>query len=99
MASTFADVVRHFKANVSKALSAETITKVCTALGYAWRERVLDPTVTMQVFLLQILHGNIACSAMARLAGLRFSAQAYCQARLRLPLELFALVLHRVCDA
>jgi DDE family transposase len=99
MAPTFTEILGQFKTNVAKVLSAQTINRISKALGHCWRERVLNPAVTMQVFLLQILHGNIACSAMPRLAGLGFSASAYCQARLRLPLELFALVLQRVCDA
>jgi hypothetical protein len=49
--------------------------------------------------LLQILHGNTACTALSRLAGLPFSAAAYCKARKRLPLELFEGLLERVCDA
>jgi hypothetical protein len=99
MAPNVTEILRRFKGNVAKILSAETINRICIALGHDWRERVLTSTVTLQVFLLQILHGNIACSAMARLAGLSFSAQAYCTARLRLPLDVFAVLLQRVCDA
>jgi hypothetical protein len=99
MAPNFTEILCRFKANVAKVLSAETINRICIALGHSWRERVLSPAVTLHVFLLQILHGNIACSAMARLAGLSFSAQAYCQARLNLPLAVFAFLLQRVCDA
>jgi hypothetical protein len=47
------------------------------------------------LFLLQILHGNTACSHLPHLAGLQFSAAAYCQARAKLPLRLFALLLER----
>jgi hypothetical protein len=36
---------------------------------------------------------------MARLAGVPFSAAAYCYARKRLPLALFEDLLQRVCDA
>jgi hypothetical protein len=99
MAPNFTEILFRFKANVAKVLSAETINRICIALGHSWRERVLSPAVTLQVFLLQILHGNTACSAMARLAGLSFSAQAYCQARLNLPLAVFAFLLQGVCDA
>jgi hypothetical protein len=54
---------------------------------------------TVHIFLLQILHGNTACSAMPRLAGLAFTAGAYCAARMRLPLALFEELLQHVCDA
>jgi hypothetical protein len=92
-------VLRHFKADVAKALSAATITKICGFLHYTWRERVLDPVTTIHVFLLQILHGNTACTALPRLAGLCFTAGAYCSARMRLPLALFKELLEHVCDA
>src|SRR5580700_820951 len=99
MALSIPQIVAHFKADVSKALSAETIAKICGYLQYTWRERVLDPTTTIHVFLLQILHGNTACTALARLAGLSFTAAAYCAARRRLPLALFEDLLERDCDA
>ena len=44
------------------------IRKVCAAVGHVWRERVLDPVTTVHLFVLQILHGNTACSQVPRLA-------------------------------
>jgi DDE family transposase len=99
MAITIPQIVRQFKANVAKALSRETIMKICGYLGHVCRERILDPVNTVHVFLLQILHGNTACTALPRLADLPFSAAAYCYARKRLPLALFEDLLQRVCDA
>jgi Transposase DDE domain len=99
MALNIPQIVGQFKANVAAALSAETIGKICRDLGHAWRNRVLDPVTTVHVFLLQILHGNTACTAMSRLADVGFTAAAYCNARTRLPLALFEELLQRVCDA
>src|SRR5262245_22792182 len=99
MALTIPQIVRQFKADVAKALSADSICRICSYLGYVWRERVLNPVSTVHVFLLQILYGNIACSALPRLASMAFSAAAYCGARMRLPLALFEDLLARVCDA
>src|SRR5476651_1030650 len=99
MALNISEIVGQFKADVAKALSAQTIVKICGYLGYSWRERVLDPVTTVHVFLLQILHGNTACTAMSRLAGVPFTGAAYCAARSRLPLALFEDLLERVCDA
>jgi hypothetical protein len=99
MARSIPQILRQFKADVSKALAAETIVKICDYLGHKYRERVLDPVITVQVFLVQILHGNTACTALSRLAGIPFTAEAYCQARARLPLALFEELLKRVCDA
>ena len=99
MALTIPAIVRQFKCDVGKSLTSETIRSVCERLGHTWRDRVLTPVVTVHVFLLQILHGNIACTALSRLAGLAFSASAYCDARTRLPLTVFAVLLQRVGDA
>src|SRR5947209_1486184 len=99
MALSIPEIVGQFKADVAKALSPETIGKICDYLGYTWRERVLDPVTTVHVFLLQILHGNTACTAMSRLAGVLFTGAAYCAARSRLPLAVFEDLLQCVCDA
>src|SRR3989442_1526692 len=99
MALTIPQIVRQFKADVAKAIAAETILKICGYLRYFCRDRVLGPVTTVHVFLLQILHGNTACTALSRLAGISFSAAAYCVARQRLPLALFRGLLEHVCDA
>ncbi len=99
MALTLSEIVGRFKADVGKALSPATIHRVCHDLGHVWRERILDPVTTIHVFLLQILHGNTACTALPHLADLSFTAAAYCGARLRLPLTLFETLLQRVADA
>jgi len=98
MALTIPQILCQFKSDVAKALSAETVMNICSHLGHTCRQRLLDPVATVHVFLIQILHGNTACTALSRLAGLRFSAGAYCSARRRLPLALFTELLRRVCD-
>lgn len=99
MALTIPKILRQFKSDVATALSPEIIWRICGYLGHVWRERVLDPVTTVHIFLLQILHGNTACTALPRLVGRSFSAAAYCAARMRLPLALFEELLERVCDA
>jgi hypothetical protein len=89
MALSIPQILRQFKADVAKAMSAEIICRICGYLHYSWRQRILDPVTTVHVFLLQILHGNTACTALSRLAGVAFTAAAYCDARMRLPLALF----------
>src|SRR5262245_20017834 len=77
-------------------LQPDAMLAACGEVGYTgWRDRLLTPVTTGQLFLLQILHGNTACSHVPHLSGLRFSAAAYCQARARLPLRLFDLLLER----
>lgn len=99
MALSIPQILQQFKTDVSQAIAKETIEKICGYLKYRCRNRVLDPTTTIQVFLLQILYGNTACTALSRLAGVSFSAAAYVMARKRLPLALFQELLEHVCDA
>jgi Transposase DDE domain len=93
-------VLTRLKTDWATQLQPDAIMEVCREAGYtSWRDRVLTPVTTIQLFLLQILHGNTACSHLPHLSGLRFSASAYCQARARLPLHLFGLLLTRLCTA
>lgn len=96
MALTLAEVIGQFKADVGRALSAACIIQVCRDLKVAFRRRVLDPVVLIHTFLIQILHGNVACTALRHLTGRVFSAAAYVKARARLPLALFEELLRRV---
>src|ERR671914_605438 len=77
-------------------LQPDAILTVCREIGSTtWRARVLTRVTTIRLFLSQILHGNTACTHLPHLSGLRFSAAAYCQARAKLPLHFFALLLER----
>jgi hypothetical protein len=89
-------VLRRFKTAWATQLPPDAIMGACEAAGYtSWRHRVLTPVTTIQLCLLQMLHGNTACRHLPHLSGLRFSAAADCQARARLPLRLFDLLLER----
>jgi hypothetical protein len=68
---------------------AATVHATCVELDHHWRERLLDPVMTLHLFLLQILHGNVACRCVRHLAEMDFTPTAYSQARKRLPLALF----------
>ena len=87
------------KDDLQQLLDPKWIEQTCRDLGYSWRDRTLDPLTTMQLFVQQVLHGNIACSKVRHLADENFSATAYCQARLRLPRELFDQLLARSTSA
>jgi len=81
-------------------LQPDAILAVCREIGStAWRDRVLTPVTTMQLFLVPILHGNTACRHLPHLSGLRFSAAASCQARAKLPRRFFDLLLERFGSA
>ena len=98
MVASVTAVLGRFKTEWATQLQPAAIIGACEEAGYtSWRDRVLTPVTTIQLFLLQILHGNTACSHLPHLSGLRFSASAYCQARTKLPLDLFGLLLTRLC--
>jgi hypothetical protein len=100
MVPSITTILQRFTTEWAALLQPEAILTVCGEIGYTgWRNRVLTPVTTVQLFLLQILHGNTACSHLPHLSGLRFTAAAYCQARAKLPLPFFALLLERFSSA
>jgi Transposase DDE domain len=73
-------------------LRRESIEQACHDAGYCWRNRELDPAVTIAVFVQQVVHGNAPCAEVCHLAGKSFTASAYCQARARVPLSVYQAV-------
>jgi Transposase DDE domain len=93
-------ILQRFTGEWATLLQPDAILAVCREIGYtAWRERLLTPVTTVQLFLLPILHGNTACRHLPHLSGMRFTAAAYCQARARLPIRFFDLLLERFSSA
>jgi hypothetical protein len=87
------------------AIDRAVTERLCGELGYDdWRDRELDPTTTLALFVQQVLQGNVPCSEVRHLAGsgnaagATFTASAYCQARARLPLSLYQAMLTRAIE-
>jgi len=95
---SIADVVRRFKQNWMQELSPAAIARAARDGGMRWYESALNPIVTVQVFFVQILHGNTACEHLPQLTGLSFTAAAYCKARRRVKLEVLGLLLTRCVE-
>ena len=89
------DIVDRFKQNWTNELSANAIAQACREAGMTWHHSMLNPIVTIQVFFLQVLHGNTACEHLSHLTGMSFTAAAYCKARMRIKLEVLCTLLHR----
>src|SRR5687767_11065761 len=69
MVPSVTTVLDRFKTDWAAQLHPEAIRAACEAAGYtAWRDRLLNPVVTVQLFLLQILHGNTACRHLPHLS-------------------------------
>ena len=93
------EALRHIQHDLAEYLEPATIFNLCRAARYHWRQRLLDPVTTIHLFVLQILHGNTACSHLPHLTKKRFTPSAYCQARARLPLKIFQKLLNNVGQA
>jgi hypothetical protein len=87
MARSIFAALQQIKREVARILSPTLIRSVCATIGHTWRNRLLDPVATVHLFVLQILHGNVACSQVPRVGGVDCTGEAYCQARQRLPLQ------------
>jgi len=66
-------------------LEPRVIRGIFRQYGHVWRDRVLEPATTMELFVRQILEGNVACARVRQIADGAFTASAYAQARSRLP--------------
>jgi hypothetical protein len=92
-------ILGRLRQDISACLSKETIEEACHQAKYSWRKRILDPTTTIYLFLLQVLHGNTACQHVVHFGVWSFSVSAYCQARKRLPLAVFQWLLEKTSAA
>jgi len=81
--------LRQVREDLVNLLDRATVERLCRDVGYRWRDRDLDPYTTLHLFILQVVNNNTAMTHLPHLSGKRFTASAYCQARQRLPLELF----------
>src|SRR3954447_16488793 len=100
MVPSVTTILQRFKTAWALQLQPDAIHTACQKAGYtAWRDRLLNPGTTVQLFRLQILHGNTACQHLPHLSGLRFSASASCQARSKPPVPVLAHLLERLGHA
>ena len=88
-------IVDGFKQNWTRELSDAAIDQAARDAGMTWNDSTLNPIATIQIFFLQILHGNTACEHLSHLASMSFTAAAYCKARMRIKLEVLSTLLAR----
>jgi len=75
------------KRNPRELLDPRKIIALCREAGYCPEaDGKLDPTTLIALFMQQIAAGNVSCDQVRLMGEDAFSASAYCQARLRLPL-------------
>ena len=70
MVASVTAVLSRFKTEWATPWPPEALIAACEEAGdSAWRDRVLTPVTTIQLFLLQMLHGHTACRHVPHLAG------------------------------
>jgi putative transposase len=79
------------------------VLQICEQLGYAFRDRVYNPMITLWMFVTQVISADKSCQkAVARLNAWRVykgvskvssDTTSYCKARCRLPEALFERLL------
>ena len=92
--ATLAESLKQIKARLNEILPEPDILQTCRELGHAWRERVLNPAVTVQLFILQLL-AKVAMSGLRHVAKIKVSKQAIGKAKNRLPLKLLMELVQR----
>ena len=91
-------ILGRLQQDLADELSADAIERACKEEKYSWRQRVLNPVTTVYLFLLQILHGNTACSHVVHFGRWNFTDAAYCAARKRLPLGVLRRLAERIAE-
>jgi len=89
MARHLRSALAHVKVQLARQLPVD-VDRLAAHIGHRWRDRLLTPAATVRLFLLQILHGNVAITALRHIGQMAATASSYCEARTRLPLVLFA---------
>ena len=91
-------ILGRLQQDLADELSPDAIEQACKQEKYSWRKRLLDPVTTVYLFLLQILHGNTACSHVVHFGRWNFTDTAYCAARKRLPLGVLRRLAERIAE-
>lgn len=78
--------LRQVKAQLQQLITDQDVFRICREVRHVWRDRVLNPAVTIQLFLLQLL-SKVAMRGLRQVAGISVTVQAICKAKQRLPLQ------------
>jgi len=84
--------------NNDQLLVPDRINQLARQRDHNFRQTILTPGNTLCLFVRQVAHGNVACSAVKHLADEAFSDSAWCQARERLPMDLMQRVHRQLID-
>lgn len=85
--ATVSSSLRQVKAHLGQLIGDDEIHQICRRLNHVWRDRKLNPALSVQLLLLQLL-ARVALRGLHRVANLKISPQAIGKARQLLPLKL-----------
>jgi hypothetical protein len=91
-------ILSRLRQDLAAELSPDAIKQACREEKYSWRDRALNPVTTLYLFILQVLHGNTACSHVVHFGQWNFTESAYRAARKRLPLGVIRRLAERVAE-
>jgi hypothetical protein len=91
-------ILGRIRQDVASLLDKDTINAACRAENYTWKNRLLHPTNTVHLFILQILNRNTALNDLPRKSHQSFTGSAFCKARRRLPLRVFQRLLRGLAE-
>ena len=91
-------ILGRIRQDVATLLDKEAINAACREENYTWKNRLLNPTNTVHLFILQILNRNTALNDLPRKSHASFTGSAFCKARQRLPLRVFQRLLRRLAE-
>ena len=97
--ASFDRALRRVKEDLSRLVPESTIVAACEEAGHRWRDRLLNPVLTVHLFVMQVLHFNTALTHVRHLAGDMIKPSAFCQARQRLPVAVMQALLRTMCQA
>src|SRR5439155_4799455 len=72
---------------------ADRLNQLLAERKVTWRDRLLTPAVTLRLFLIQVLSGNVAIAALRQPSGIDFAVWTYCESRQKLSLDLLQSLL------
>jgi hypothetical protein len=91
-------ILGQIRQDVAALLDTDAINAACRAENYTWKDRLLNPTNTVHLFMLQVLHRNTALNDLPRKSHASFTGSAFCKARKRLPLRVFQRLLRALAE-
>ena len=96
--ATIGRALRQVKNQLDQFISTPQIEQICRLHKHTWRKRQLDPATTVHLCLLQLL-AKLAMDTLRHASKIPTSAQAFCAAKMRLPLAVWMDLVKRACPS